>query len=344
MEISGAIFDCDGTLVDSLTMRRGANRWLYEANGLDADAVDLVALEALSIWDMCAYMHDELGCEATAEELYEQLCAHVRDAYRNEVEIFPGAREFVAELAAAGIPMIIASSTPVRELRCALEAHGLDGYFRDLVSTEDVGGRDKEFPDVYLEAQRRLADCYRHGQGVSQSKAQAAYWYRKAAEQDDAGTQEPLGSCREEGGDQPKEARQGLDAMRKAAEEGNAEAQYRYAECCRTGEGVPQDDAQAAVWFRKAAEQGYAAAQNALGRCYFFEKGLAKDHAQAALWFSKAAEQGYAEAQYALGASYKNGLGVLPQDDAQAAYWFRMAAEQGHEAAREALARESVSV
>lgn len=156
MEISGAIFDCDGTLVDSMTMWRGANRWLFEANGLDADAVDLVALEALSIWDMCAYMHDELGCEATAEELYEQLCAHVRDAYRNEVEIFPGAREFVAELAAAGVPMIIASSTPVRELRCALEAHGLDGYFRDLVSTEDVGGRDKEFPDVYLEAQRRL--------------------------------------------------------------------------------------------------------------------------------------------------------------------------------------------
>ena len=156
MEISGAIFDCDGTLVDSMGMWRGANRWLFEANGLDADAVDLVALEALSIRDMCAYMHDELGASASADDLYEQLCAHVRDAYAREVPVFPGAREFLAELAAAGVPMVIASSTPVRELRCALEAHGLDGYFADLVSTEDVGGRDKEFPDVYLEAQRRL--------------------------------------------------------------------------------------------------------------------------------------------------------------------------------------------
>ena len=38
----------------------------------------------------------------------------------------PGAREFLDELAAAGVPMVIASSTPVRELRCALAAHGLD--------------------------------------------------------------------------------------------------------------------------------------------------------------------------------------------------------------------------
>ena len=68
----------------------------------------------------------------------------------------PGAREFLEELSRAGVPMVIASSTPVRELRCCLEAHGLAGYFRDVVSTEDVDGRDKEFPDVYLEALRRL--------------------------------------------------------------------------------------------------------------------------------------------------------------------------------------------
>ena len=68
----------------------------------------------------------------------------------------PGVRRLLDELAAAGVPMVVASSTPVRELRCALSAHGLDGDFQDVVSTEDVGGRDKEFPDVYLEAARRL--------------------------------------------------------------------------------------------------------------------------------------------------------------------------------------------
>lgn len=52
--------------------------------------------------------------------------------------------------------MVMASSTPVRELRSCLETHGIAGFFKDVVSTEDVGGRDKEFPDVYEEALRRL--------------------------------------------------------------------------------------------------------------------------------------------------------------------------------------------
>ena len=154
MEITGAIFDCDGTLVDSMGMWSHACDWLAARH--DAGPVPFDRLEALSLRDTCAFFHDELGVEASADELYEEVCAHVRDAYEHEVPLFSGAREFLDELAAAGVPMIVASSTPVRELRCALAAHGLEGYFSDVVSTEDVGGRDKEFPDVYLEALRRL--------------------------------------------------------------------------------------------------------------------------------------------------------------------------------------------
>lgn len=96
-----------------------------------------------------------------AESLYEELCADVRAAYAR-VPLLPGARDFLQELACAGIPMVMASSTPVRELRSCLETHGIAGFFKDVVSTEDVGGRDKEFPDVYEEALRRLG----HAQGV----------------------------------------------------------------------------------------------------------------------------------------------------------------------------------
>ena len=154
MDVSGVIFDCDGTLVDSMGVWREASAWLIEESGVGDVPFDRI--ESLSLRDTCAMLHDEMGAEATADELYEGVCARVREAYANDVQIMPGARAFLDELAAAGVPMVIASSTPVRELRCALAAHGLEGYFADLVSTEDVGGRDKEFPDVYLEAARRL--------------------------------------------------------------------------------------------------------------------------------------------------------------------------------------------
>ena len=154
MDIAGAIFDCDGTLVDSMGMWTSAFGRLCARHGVSD--VPQERVESISLLDGCALLHDEYGVEAGADELYEEICALVRDAYEHEVELMPGARRFLDELAAAGVPMIVASSTPVRELRCCLAAHDLSRYFVDVVSTEDVGGRDKEFPDVYLEAARRL--------------------------------------------------------------------------------------------------------------------------------------------------------------------------------------------
>lgn len=154
MEVSGAIFDCDGTLVDSMGMWRRATEHLMSSH--DVHDIPFERVESISLRDACDLLHDELGVRESAGELYEEVCAYVRDAYAREVPALPGVRAFLDELSAADVPMVVASSTPVRELRCALAAHGLDGYFQDVVSTEDVGGRDKEFPDVYLEAARRL--------------------------------------------------------------------------------------------------------------------------------------------------------------------------------------------
>ena len=157
MAITGAIFDCDGTLVDSMPMWKDVSMsWLFGHFGASTPEGFFERVEPISLMGACEIVHDEYGYGQSSKAVYEEVCAHVREAYASEVELFCGAREFLQELADAGIPMVIASSTPVRELKSALGAHGLLGYFKDIVSTEDVGGRDKEFPDVYLEAQRRL--------------------------------------------------------------------------------------------------------------------------------------------------------------------------------------------
>lgn len=154
MDISGAIFDCDGTLLDSMFVWGEVFGWLCERHG--APAIPLSRVEAISLLDACTLLHDELGMGESAESLYGEVRAYVREAYESRVEVLPEARRLLDELSAAGVPMVVATSTPADEVRHALAAHGLDGYFADVVSTEDVGGRDKEFPDVYLEALRRL--------------------------------------------------------------------------------------------------------------------------------------------------------------------------------------------
>jgi hypothetical protein len=76
------------------------------------------------------------------------------------------------------------------------------------------------------DAQYNLGEMYKDGRGVPQDYAEAARWYRKAADQ-------------------------GIDW-----------AQYNLGELYKDGRGVPQDYAEAARWFRKAADQGHADAQN----------------------------------------------------------------------------------
>ena len=155
MPITGAIFDCDGTLADSMGMWRQVVEGLLVKRGMPVPPDFYERTEPVSLHDGCVMIHEEFGLGQDAESLYEELCADVREAYAH-VPLMPGAREFLQELADAGTPMVLASSTPVRELRSCLETHGIAGFFKDVVSTEDVGGRDKEFPDVYEEALRRL--------------------------------------------------------------------------------------------------------------------------------------------------------------------------------------------
>ena len=156
MQVTGAIFDCDGTLVDSMFVWHNVFGAVLSKYGKTVDSDIFDRVEAVSLIGGCQICVDELDLPVTAETLYEEFCAYVTDQYQHHVSIIPGAKEFLQELYDAGIPLAVASSTPVREVRAALAAQGIDHLFKTVVSTEDVGGVDKVEPDVYLEALHRL--------------------------------------------------------------------------------------------------------------------------------------------------------------------------------------------
>jgi TPR repeat protein len=90
---------------------------------------------------------------------------------------------------------------------------------------------------------------------------------------------------------------QAAEFYRKAAESGNPLAQNNLAALLKRGQGFPKDEVEAVQWFRKAAEQGLAVAQSNLASMYASGQGVAKDDKQAVNWYRKAAEQGNALAQ-----------------------------------------------
>ena len=104
--------------------------------------------------------------------------------------------------------------------------------------------------------------CYEFGEGVEQSDAEAAKWYRKAAEQGYAEAQLHLGNCSRNGQGLPQNYENAAKWYRMAAEQGHVKAQFHLALCYKYGEGVEQSNAEAVKWCRRIAEQGGLASRN----------------------------------------------------------------------------------
>lgn len=177
-------------------------------------------------------------------------------------------------------------------------------------------------------AEARVGRSYDLGLGVPQDRAEAARWWRMAADQGVAYAQASLGAAYDAGQGVPKDYAQAFVWFRKAAEQGYAFAENNLGAYYENGRGVQQDYAQAVSWYKKAADQHFATAENNLGLAYFRGHGVQQDYSQAVLWLRRAAEQDNIQAEGNLAAAYHRGEGVA-QDDVQAAIWYRRAAELG---------------
>ena len=117
-----------------------------------------------------------------------------------------------------------------------------------------------------------------------------------------------------------KDAIEAAKWWRKAAEQQNALAQHKLAQCYYKGAGVAKDTVEAVNWWKKSAENGNMNAQVWLGFCLFNGEGVAKDDAEAAKWYRKAAQQGSVAAMINLGMLYRDGAGVVKDEVEAYAY------------------------
>ena len=182
-------------------------------------------------------------------------------------------------------------------------------------------------------------------------RAQAATWFRKAAEQNHAAAQAVLGYLYERGDGVKADPAEAAKWYRKAAEQNHSDGLFNLGRAYEHGIGVSKDLAQARTYYSKAAAAGSRDAPAALaglgsgpepappGQDQIDEGRRlydAKDFAGAAKVFQKLAEQGNPKGQYRIAYLYERGEGVR-QSYAEAVRWYRKAADQGHAKAQNHL-------
>ncbi len=147
--------------------------------------------------------------------------------------------------------------------------------------------------DGDMVAQHNMGGCYMEGVGVEKNPTEAAYWFRKAAEQGSTSAQDNLG----------------LFYM--------------------NGIGVEKDESEALTWFVLAANSGSADAQNNLGCCYMEGVGVRIDPQSAIKWWKRAADQDHPAALFNLGLVYLDGSGV-ERDTHLGLQYIIKSSQQGH--------------
>ena len=153
-----AIFDMDGTLIDSMIYwKRLATEYL-ERKGVKEIPSDLQErIKPMTMTESAELFRIEFKLAGTKESIALEMNQMMDEHYRKDIPLKVGVKEYLAKLKDLGVKMCVASATDMDLMQICLERLGIKKYFSFLISCEEVGV-GKRMPDVYLEAVKRLQE------------------------------------------------------------------------------------------------------------------------------------------------------------------------------------------
>ncbi|MGN0286514.1 MAG: HAD family hydrolase [Atopobiaceae bacterium] len=160
--IEAAIFDMDGLMFDTEAVwgrcwsRAFANLGFQQPP--DQFIVDVRGTSGQRMWDV---FKRYFGTKVPGERVYAEEYRLVSQENARHIAKKPGLDELLEWLCQHGIPMAVASSSPMESIRNNLQVAGVADYFDVIVCGADVR-RSKPSPDIFLEAARRLGSSPVH--------------------------------------------------------------------------------------------------------------------------------------------------------------------------------------
>lgn len=155
MNFDAAIFDLDGTLLDTLGVWDGILAAPLERRGLPCPPDYVERVHSLSFEEAAEYTVGRFALAEPPGTFLREWDELALGEYAHRVRMLPGAREYLAALRRRGVVLAVATSLPERLYRPCLDRLGITGSFSALCSTDETA-HGKSEPDVFLLAAERL--------------------------------------------------------------------------------------------------------------------------------------------------------------------------------------------
>lgn len=153
--IKAAIFDLDGTLVDSMWVWHQIDIDYLSKKGHAVPPNLNDEITHLSFSQTAQYFKNRFSIEDSIEDIMATWNSMAYDHYKNNVILKKGALEYLQKLKNAGVKIGLATSNSMPLLTATLKNNNAFHLFDAITVTDEVK-KSKSNPDIYLLAAKKL--------------------------------------------------------------------------------------------------------------------------------------------------------------------------------------------
>ena len=158
MKFEAAIFDLDGTLLNSMDVWKQIDISFLQKRGLPVPADYVAEICSRSFAEAAQYTLDLFKLSEKVEEMVKEWEEMAVYEYAHNVELMPHTLEYILKLKDMGVKLAVATGLPEKLYLPCLENNGVLELFDVCCSTDEVR-RGKEYPDIFAFAAQKLGVC-----------------------------------------------------------------------------------------------------------------------------------------------------------------------------------------
>ncbi len=161
MTITGAIFDLDGTILDSMDMWFNAGELYLHSLGLQAEKNLGATLLQMNMDEGAQYLKDHYHLPYTIPQINDGIISVLKDTYTTVIQPKPGMAQLLKFLSEQHIPCVIATSSDRDMFSGCLENRNLAPYFIKIFTCFELK-TSKSVPFIFQTAADFLSSKPEH--------------------------------------------------------------------------------------------------------------------------------------------------------------------------------------